>query len=75
MRVSVTVTATKVVVDVRSMPCNTHDGHTEDSQMEQIGILAGVTPTIALLDRGYRGVKATAGAGWSSARPGDCSRA
>ena len=32
-----------------------------DSQIEQIGILTGVMPTVALVDRGYRGVESSAG--------------
>ena len=32
-----------------------------DSQIEQIGILTGTTPKMALVDRGYRGVQASAG--------------
>ena len=42
------------------MPGNPYDGHTVDSQIEQIEILSGVTPKIALVDRGYRGVEPTA---------------
>jgi len=45
---------------MRSMPGNPYDGHTVDSQIEQIEILSGVTPKIALVDRGYRGVEPAA---------------
>ena len=45
-----------LVVGMRSMPGNPYDGHTVDSQIGQIGILAGVTPKTVLADRGYRGV-------------------
>ena len=50
-----------VVVGMRSMPGNPYDGHTVDSQIEQIEVLTGATPKIALVDRGYRGVEAAAG--------------
>ena len=43
------------------MPGNPNDGHTVDSQIEQIGILTGTMPTMVLVDRGYRGVQASAG--------------
>ena len=43
------------------MPGNPYDGHTVDNQIEQIGILTGTTPKMALVDRGYRGVQASAG--------------
>ena len=62
VKVSVAVTAREgLVVGMRSMPGNPYDGHTVDGQIEQVGILTGVTPTIALVDRGYRGVEAEAG--------------
>jgi len=58
VKVSVAVTAKEgLVVGMRSMPGNPYDGHTVDSQLEQIEILSGVTPKIALVDRGYRGVE------------------
>ncbi len=62
VKVSVAVTAKEgLVVGMRSMPGNPYDGHTVDSQIEQIGILTGTTPKIALVDRGYRGVDIAAG--------------
>ena len=62
VKTSVAVTAKEgLVVGMRSMPGNPYDGHTVDSQIEQIGILAGTTPKMALVDRGYRGVLASAG--------------
>jgi IS5 family transposase len=65
VKTSVAVTAKEgLVVDMRSMPGNPYDGHTVDSQIEQIeqiGILTGTTPKMALVDRGYRGVQASAG--------------
>jgi len=57
VKTSVAVTAKEgLVVGMRSMPGNPYDGYTMDSQIEQIGILTGVTPKTALVDRGYRGV-------------------
>jgi transposase, IS5 family len=62
VKASVAVTAKEgLVVGMRSMPGNPYDGHTVDSQLEQIGILTGVTPKIVLADRGYRGVVPSAG--------------
>ena len=62
VKTSVAVTAKEgLVVGMRSMPGSPYDGHTVDSQIEQIGILTGTTPKIALVDRGYRGVQASAG--------------
>ena len=62
VKTSVAVTAKEgLVVGMRSMPGNPYDGHTVDSQIEQIGILTGITPKMALVDRGYRGVQASAG--------------
>ena len=39
------------------MPGSPYDGHTLHSQLEQVEILTGVKPTLALADRGYRGVQ------------------
>jgi len=62
VKVSVAVTAKEgLVVGMRSMPGNPYDGHTVDSQIEQIEVLTGTTPKIALVDRGYRGVEAASG--------------
>jgi transposase, IS5 family len=62
VKTSVAVTAKEgLVVGMRSMPGNPYDGHTVDSQIEQIGILTGTTPAMALVDRGYRGVQASGG--------------
>ena len=53
MKASVAVAAKEgVVVCMRSMPGSPYDGHTMDSQLEQVEILCGVTPLIALVDRG-----------------------
>jgi IS5 family transposase len=62
VKVSVAVTAKEgLVVGMRSMPGNPYDGHTLDSQLEQVEILTDVRPKIALVDRGYRGVEAASG--------------
>lgn len=62
VKVSVAVTANEgLVVGMRSMPGNPYDGHTVDSQLEQVSILTGHTPKIALADRGYRGVEPPSG--------------
>ena len=62
VKVSVAVTASEgLVVGMRSMPGNPYDGHTVDSQLEQVGILTGHTPKIVLADRGYRGVEPPSG--------------
>ena len=61
VKASVAVTAREgLVVGMRAMPGNPYDGHTVDSQIEQIGILTRVMPTMALVDRGDRGVKSSA---------------
>ena len=53
VKASVAVAAKEgVVVCMRSMPGSPYDGHTMDSQLEQVEILCGVTPKIALVDRG-----------------------
>jgi IS5 family transposase len=63
VKVSVAVTAREgLVVGMRSMPGNPYDGHTLDSQLEQVGVLTGHTPKIVLADRGYRGVQPSNGA-------------
>ena len=63
VKVSVAVTAREgLVVGMRSMPGNPYDGHTLDSQLEQVGVLTGHTPEIVLADRGYRGVQPGNGA-------------
>lgn len=62
VKVSVAVTAKEgLVVGMRSMPGNPYDGHTVDSQLEQVAILSDEMPKIALVDRGYRGVAAASG--------------
>ena len=62
VKVSVAVTAKEgLVVGMRSMPGNPYDGHTVDSQLEQVSILTGQMPAMALADRGYRGVEPSSG--------------
>ena len=57
VKTSVAVTAKEgVVVGMRSMPGAPYDGYTLHSQLEQVEILTGVKPSMALADRGYRGV-------------------
>jgi IS5 family transposase len=63
VKVSVAVTAQEgLVVGMRSMPGNPYDGHTVDSQLKQIEIVAGQAPKLVLADRGYRGVTPASGA-------------
>lgn len=58
VKVSVAVTAKEgVVVGMRSMPGAPYDGHTLYSQLEQVEILTGVRPQMALADQGYRGAE------------------
>lgn len=58
VKTSVAVTAKEgVVVGMRSMPGAPYNGHTLHSQLEQVEILTGVKPSMALADRGYRGVQ------------------
>ena len=62
VKVSVAVTAKEgLVVGMRSMPGNPYDGHTVDSQLEQVEHPHRHTPKIVLADRGYRGVEAPSG--------------
>lgn len=62
VKVSVAVTAGEgLVVGMRSMPGNPYDGHTVDSQLEQVSILTGHMPKIVLADRGYRGAQPPSG--------------
>jgi IS5 family transposase len=43
------------IVGMRSMPGNPCDGHTLPEALEQVEILTGQTPALAVVDRGYRG--------------------
>lgn len=62
VKVSVAVTAKEgVVVGMRSMPGAPYDGHTLYSQLEQVEILTGVRPSLALTDRGYKAAETPPG--------------
>src|SRR5258705_7817177 len=41
---------------MRSMAGNPYDGHTLAEALEQAAILSDVTPEVAVVDRGYKGV-------------------
>ena len=43
------------VVGMRALPGNPYDGHTLPEALEQVAILTGQTPALAVVDRGYRG--------------------
>lgn len=43
------------VVGMRALPGNPYDGHTLPEALEQVAILTGQTPELAVVDRGYRG--------------------
>ncbi|TGN30791.1 IS5/IS1182 family transposase, partial [Paracoccus liaowanqingii] len=43
------------VVGMRALPGNPYDGHTLSEALEQVAILTGRTPELAVVDRGYRG--------------------
>jgi IS5 family transposase len=51
---------------MRSMPGNPYDGHTLDSQLEQVSILTDHAPKIVLADRGYRTCRTQTVAGSAS---------
>jgi IS5 family transposase len=40
---------------MRALPGNPYDGHTLPEALEQVEILTGQTPALAVVDRGYRG--------------------
>ena len=55
-KVSVAATlAEGFVVGLRSMPGNPYDGHTLPDALQQVETLAGRRPSLAVVDRGYRG--------------------
>ncbi|MFC7739096.1 IS5 family transposase [Roseomonas sp. GCM10028921] len=55
-KVSVATTlAGGFVVGMRSMPGNPYDGHTLPDTLQQVETLTGQLPTLAVVDRGYRG--------------------
>ena len=55
-KVSVATTlAGGFVVGMRSMPGNPYDGHTLPDALQQVETLTGSCPSLAVVDRGYRG--------------------
>ena len=55
-KVSITTTIDEgFVVGMRALPGNPYDGHTLAEALEQVRILTEQTPTLAVVDRGYRG--------------------
>ena len=55
-KVSVAVTiAEGFVVGARSMPSNPYDGHTLAEALDQVEVLTDIRPSLAVVDRGYRG--------------------
>jgi transposase, IS5 family len=55
-KVSVATTLTEgFVVGMRALPGNPYDGHTLAEALEQVEILTDRRPTLAVVDRGYRG--------------------
>lgn len=58
VKVSITTTHQEgLVVGARSMPGNPYDGHTLAEALEQTTILSEVTPEVAIVDRGYKGIE------------------
>ncbi|WP_284272034.1 IS5 family transposase, partial [Mycoavidus cysteinexigens] len=58
VKVSITTTHQEgLVLGARSMPGNPYDGHTLAEALEQAAILSDVTPEVAIVDRGYKGVE------------------
>ncbi len=55
-KVSIATTLTGgFVVGMRSMPGNPYDGHTLPDALQQVETLTGSCPSLAVVDRGYRG--------------------
>ena len=55
-KVSIATTLTGgFVVGIRSMPGNPYDGHTLGDALQQVETLTGSCPSLAVVDRGYRG--------------------
>ena len=55
-KVSIATTlAGGIVVGMRSMPGNPYDGHTLADTLQQVETLTGQLPSLAVVDRGYRG--------------------
>ncbi len=60
VKVSIATTLKEgLVVGMRSIPGNPYDGHTLAETLEQVGTLTGTDrlPTMAIVDKGYRGVE------------------
>jgi len=43
------------IVGARSMPGNPYDGHTLSEALDQVQVLTDIRPSLAVVDRGYRG--------------------
>jgi len=57
VKVSITTTHKEgLVVGARSMPGNPYDGYTLAEALEQAAILSDVSPEVAIVDRGYKGI-------------------
>jgi transposase, IS5 family len=55
-KVSVAATiAEGFIVGARSMPGNPYDGHTLQEALDQVEVLTDIRPSLAVVDRGYRG--------------------
>jgi IS5 family transposase len=55
-KVSVSATiAEGFIVGARSMPGNPYDGHTLQEALDQVEVLTDIRPSLAVVDRGYRG--------------------
>ena len=55
-KVSVAATiAEGFIVGTRSMSGNPYDGHTLAEALDQVEVLTDIRPTLAVVDRGYRG--------------------
>ena len=55
-KVSVAATiAEGFIVGARSMPGNPYDGHTLNDALDQVEVLTDIRPSLAVVDRGYRG--------------------
>ncbi|MDT8329276.1 MAG: IS5 family transposase [Roseovarius sp.] len=55
-KVSVAATiAEGFIVGARSMPGNPYDGHTLADALDQVEVLTDIRPSLAVVDRGYRG--------------------
>lgn len=55
-KVSVAATISEgFIVGARSMPGNPYDGHTLEEALGQVEVLTDIRPSLAVVDRGYRG--------------------